>query len=76
MQNVAEVHYPPENCRFSTYILRHLHTWVYDQKLYEVLHIDQSLLINPDKNRFVRTDLLNDLDAFEKHGRLYIPKDN
>lgn len=26
-ENVAEVYYPPENCRFTTYILRHVSDW-------------------------------------------------
>jgi hypothetical protein len=27
MENVAEVYYPSENCRFAAYILRNLHNW-------------------------------------------------
>lgn len=35
MQNVAEVYYPSVNCAFSTNILRYLHTWTDELKLYE-----------------------------------------
>lgn len=28
-EGVAEVYYPTENCRFSTYIIRNLHEWQY-----------------------------------------------
>lgn len=27
LEGVAEVYYPKENCRFSQYVLRHLHDW-------------------------------------------------
>lgn len=27
LDGVAEVYYPPENCRFSQYVLRYLHDW-------------------------------------------------
>ena len=36
MSNVAEVYYPAENCRFTTYILRNVHSWKDD------LHIDRA----------------------------------
>lgn len=30
-EDVAEVYYPSDNCRFSAYILRHLHDWKKEQ---------------------------------------------
>lgn len=36
MKNVAEVFSPEENCKFTTYILRNLHVWTDDLKLYDV----------------------------------------
>lgn len=36
MENVAEVFYPSENCRFASYILRNVHFWKDD------LHIDRA----------------------------------
>lgn len=35
MKNVAEVYFPTENCKFTTYILRNLHIWTDSLKLYE-----------------------------------------
>lgn len=27
LEDVAEVYYPSDNCRFAEYVLRHLHDW-------------------------------------------------
>lgn len=35
MKGLAEVCFPPENCRFTTYILRDLHNWTDALELYE-----------------------------------------
>ncbi len=35
MKNLAEVYYPAENCRFTSYVLRSLHMWTDELRLYE-----------------------------------------
>ena len=56
MTNLAEVYFPEENCTFTTNILRFLHVWTDNLKLYEAdaVHFNAGLW---DTGRYLFEDV-------------------
>ena len=65
MEGLAEVHFPSENCRFASYVLRHFHIWCERAKTFDfdVVHWNVGLW---DTLRIYGDDCLTPIDEYER----------